>query len=188
MDNPQERTYEDGVDMGWLSCAIESEGSMSLAWGRVNGNTVQIIPRVMVSNMKLAYVENAMRISHKFGIGCHIENEKGNIEKKRSPIYRITWYGFKRVGKLLETIMPYLKIKEDRAKIILEFINYRLNQPKNSKYGQKELDLFHAVRNLNGKGLKLPEQFKLYKNKLSSETNTLNTLNGEDRVHSLIER
>lgn len=186
MDNPQERTYENGVDMGWLSCAIESEGSMSLSWGRVTKNTVQIIPRVMVSNIKLAYVENAQRISYKLGIGCHIESDKGNVEKKRTHCYRITWYGFKRVGKLLDIIMPYLKIKMDRALLIKEFINYRLSLPQNSRYGQKELDLFHAVRNLNGKGIKTPEQFKLYENKLSSETNTSNTLISEDRVHSIL--
>lgn len=186
MDNPQERSFEYGVKMGWLSCAIESEGSIALAWGRQQGSRFQIIPRIMVSNIKLAYVENAQKISYELGVGCHILNQKGNLEKKRTSMYRIDWYGFKRVKSLLNIIKPFLVIKKDRADLVLEFINYRKSLPGNTPYGEKELSLFHAIRDLNGKGILPKSRFLLQKK--SSETNTSNILTSEDRVHSLVER
>ena len=176
MDNQQER-FSEGFNMGWLTCGIESEGHITLAWGRASEKTFQIIPRVAIANMKEKYVQKAQEISQKLGIGCYIEFDSGN--GKRTPMYRISWQGFKRVKSLLEHISQYLIIKSEQVRLVKEFIDSRISVKSGSPYRKEDVDKFLAVRKLNGTKNELPKHIS---EKILRDY-TLNTIKSDDIVH-----
>ena len=99
---------ENVSDLNWIACAIESEGSLQLAWGRTRG-AVQIVPRINLSNQSIEYLEKAVFIA-----GGKLD------EKMRSAgCYHVMWYGMKNVKAIIETILPYMIIPR---KIILQLL------------------------------------------------------------------
>jgi len=154
MSNQQER-FSERFDMGWLTCGIESEGHITLAWGRYSkGSCFQIVPRIAIANMVEKYILNVQRISHHLGVGCYIEFDGGR--GKRTPMYRISWQGFKRAKRILEVILPGLITKRDRAQEVLSFIKRREAVKSNVPYSQEDINSFLRVRKINGTKNPLP--------------------------------
>lgn len=148
------KTFEDGMKLGWLACSIEAEGSVSLVWGRTK-KKIQIVPKVTFSNKDKLFIEKVISISKELGFDGHVYH--------RTNISCITWYGFKRVKKLLETIKPYMCKKKEIANKVVEFIDYRLSLPYiRTPYGEVEKNLFLDVRELNGKGMISKQEIKCY--------------------------
>jgi hypothetical protein len=147
------KTFEDGLKLGWLACAIESEGSISLVWGR-SKKKIQIVPKVNFSNKDKTFIEKVSCISKELGLDGYVYH--------RNNISCVTWYGFKRVKSLIETILPHLCGKKERAKKVVEFIDYRMNGAINRPYGEIEKNLFMDVRDLNGKGRISKQEIKCY--------------------------
>lgn len=138
-----------GEKVMWLTCAIESEGSLQLAWGKRTDGYIQIVPRVNLANKDTDYIEEAQAIATELGVPGHI----GSYMNKTGVRY-IEWVGFKRVQKLLNIVSALLCTrKRTVAGKIQEFIAYRLSLNPHVQYGQKEKDLFLEVRALNGKGM-----------------------------------
>lgn len=168
------KTFGDGIKMGWLACAIESEGSLQLAWGRKRGNIMQLIPRINLANKDSNYIEKVISISQELGFNGHV-----NPNSRKDKVKYVVWYGFKRVKRLLEDVLPYLTI-EHKIKIankILDFINHRLSVPRNFPYTGRDKEIFFEIRKLNGKGrVKFPRE--------SSET-IRQTVKTEDIVRSV---
>jgi len=144
-------------ELGWLVCAIESEGSISLSWGRGKHKTrrnCQIAPKVNLTNKSKSYIENAVRISKSLNIGCH-------VAKRSNDCYVITWAGFKRVKSILDVLYPGMvdERKKELAKITLDFIEYRMSLDYlHTPYGEYEKELFLKARDLNNQG-RLSKQF-----------------------------
>lgn len=159
------KTLTDGEKMSWLACAIESEGSIQLAWGKRADGYIQIIPRVNLANMAQEYLERANIIAVEFGFPGHFA-----YKQERSVKY-LVWYGFKRVKKLLIALLPYMCIerKIEIANNVLEFVDYRLSVNPHIQYGEKEAAWFQKVRDLNGKGRISKQELKFRFNE-SSET------------------
>ena len=168
MDDLAGKTLEQVRDETWLACAIESEGSISLTWSGGNKSKrywnksknkwekkrLQIIPRVNLTNKDEDYIENAHRISYANGVGCHVSSKTKGIKV-------VTWSGVKRVAKLLPIITPYLFGKKEVALYVQQYCNLRLDKfPNDAAYGEKEKELFFAVREFNGKGRKPASELK----------------------------
>lgn len=171
------KTFDEGIKMGWLGCAIESEGSIQLSWAPRKNGYIQIVPRMNVVNKDDSYIEKVINLSKE--LGCD-----GHVFKHSKGVKTITWYGMKRVKKLLETIYAQLcDRKKQIADNVLEFINYRLSVNPHVPYGDKERNLFFEVRKLNGKG-RLSDQVFKFKSKESSET-IRQTAKAEDIVQSV---
>lgn len=153
------KDYDRGVKLGWLSAAIESEGSISLTWARRKDGTFQIIPRVTLCNLDKVYIEKAIQLSKDLLVDGHVQSH-GSSET----IFRIVWYGMKRVRNLLNVIRPCLCSKSRQADLVLKFIQKRLEKWETTHhypYDQADKDLFMEVRRLNGKGRLPDSQFKL---------------------------
>lgn len=148
MDNPQVRLSRE-FQLGWLVCAIESEGSFQLAWSRRANEVIQIVPRVNVGNREAQYIEYVAQSATAFDLPCYVARS-GNM------VYAV-WYGMKRVLRLLDLVEPLLTIKQDRALVLRRFIEHRLAQKRNAPYGQLDKDLFLQMRALNGSVGRLPE-------------------------------
>ena len=142
------KTSKEEIYMTLLTFAIESEGSIQLAWGKRKDGYIQIVPRVNLTNKDSEYIEKSILISQENGFSGHVFNHV-------SPGCKVlTWYGYKRVKRLLEAIKNNLLTrKRTIAETVLEFINYRLSLNPHVKYGEKEKGLFLKVRELNGKGM-----------------------------------
>lgn len=166
------KTMEDELNAMWLSCAIESEGSIQLAWGRRKDGYIQLVPRINLANQAIEYIQKASNI-----LSAHINTSKKTIYA--------TWYGMKRVKRVLETILPHMCIKRkiEIAKTVLEFVNYRLSVNPHVKYGSYEQGLFEKIRELNGKGRLDSQELKVKFSKESSET-IRQTPKGDDIVRS----
>src|SRR5512138_813789 len=105
MDNPQVRLSRD-FELGWLVCAVESEGSFQLSWSRRKDGYIQIVPRVNVGNRETEYIERVAQIAIGQGLPCHV-SQSGTMR------YAV-WYGMKRVLRLLDLVQPLLTIKQER--------------------------------------------------------------------------
>lgn len=183
------KTLELQLKIMWLACAIESEGSLQMAWSKMtkrrwNGKRgIQIVPRVNLVNKDSDYIEHAVLISKELGVNGHVYTH----DKKNEGVKHITWSGFLRVKKLLEIILPYLCTtrKKEIGKTILDFIHYRLPRQHNLPYGTYERDLFLKVRELNGKGILPLDELKLTFEQIKESSTTIcQTPIGEDIVCS----
>lgn len=143
------KTFEDGVRLGWLACAIESEGSFQLSWAKRTDGYIQIVPKINIGNKSSEYIEYAMSVSKHYGVGGHISSFE------RQGMKYLLWYGMKRVKSCIDLILPYMTDirKKEICGCIKEFVDYRLSVNPHVKYGKIEKDLFLQVRALNGKGM-----------------------------------
>jgi len=151
MDNQQVMTL---FELGWLVCAVESEGCFSLrkqvGWQRPNGykQKSHFYPMIELTTTDRAYANNYRRLLDIAGIG-HYDWEVAGTEKTR-PQYRTKVRGMQRMHKFMVLLIPYLVSKRNRAEVLMKFIEHRLAQSPTKPYTQVELDLFNELRNLNG--------------------------------------
>jgi len=147
LDYQQERLF----DLGWLTAAIEGEGSLTIikSCGQWK-NAVHYVPTCRISNTKEAFIRNVERICKENKIGVHIgmRQQPGN----RQPIWIARIQGMRRCKRLLELIYPRMVIKRDNAELLLELINYRLSLPHQTPYSGYELELRNKVQALNKNG------------------------------------
>jgi hypothetical protein len=137
-------------ELAWLTCAIESEGSVQLAWGARKDGYIQLVPRVNIGNKDAEYIAQAVKFAEAIGV----YGSYSGYKDKRTGMMSVVWYGCKRVRRLLEIIHPYLCTrKRTIALTIIEFIDYRFSVDPHVRYGEKEMGLFFKVRELNGKGI-----------------------------------
>lgn len=164
------------MELNWLACAIDTEGSIQLTWAGHKNGYVQIFPRVNLCNNAPEFIEKAVSITH-----------GGYISKQKNGVAYITWCGFKRVKNLLESILPYLVIerKKEIARLVLAFIDYRSSCNPHIEYGPKEKEMFIRVRELNGKGRVSKQQLK-FRFEKTSETFNHAPETGEDKVRSAL--
>lgn len=165
--------------MGWFTGALESEGSFQLATGRCK-KSVQLIPRVNIGNKSQSFIDRIQTISIKYGFPVYLYHYKGGM------IYG-TWYGMKRVKKILDFVKNYLadSRKKEIVDYILEFINSRFSNFPNSPYSEREKDIFFLIRKLNGKGRLSKQELKYRLNSLEESSTTIRqTSKDEDIVCS----
>lgn len=175
------KTLVHGEKVAWLACAIESEGSIQLAWGKRADGYIQIVPRINLANMAQEYLERANMIACDLGFPG-----KFAYKQERSVKY-LVWYGFKRVHKMLDALLPYMCIgrKIEIAKNVQDFIGYRFSVNPHVQYGSKEAAWFQKVRDLNGKGRIAKQVLKFRFNESSETTRHASQIESEDIVQAL---
>lgn len=147
MDNQQERLI---ADANWLAGVWESEGSFTLSKQNVAGrNRVRYRAICSVVNTDPDFMNAVINILKKnyLAFYTHKRTPKG----KRTRV-DLNIYGIKRVNRFLEFIMPYLRSKIARAKMLKHFIDYRLSVDIHTHYGVYEETLYKRMKELNNKG------------------------------------
>jgi len=170
MDNQQERLAKNFIDIGWLTGMIDGEGSIRMARrkrrnehrkGRIN-----YVPEVTISNTSKEAMERFRGICQGYRIGGHL-----CLHSVQTKSWKTRWSikicGLKRCNKMLHLISDHLTIKTKQARIVMEWIDYRLSLPKKSHHTEKDTVYYDKVKELNRRG-PLPE---------SSTTNTPNPKN-----------
>lgn len=144
-DNQQETL---DFDIGWLVGVWESEGWFSLRACYLDGERLQRYrPECGVTNTDPEVLDNIERILKRLGLPywrTKWQEVKG--QKSRSMI-RVD--GMQRCKRLMDRLAPFFQSKRDRAKIVKDFIDYRLSLPGKAPYGEKEHQWFAALAELN---------------------------------------
>lgn len=145
------------ADKAWLACAIDGEGSVVIRKGYVKGKGPIYFPIVSVNNTDARFIEKSRSLFVDLCGGCSSRNVVHANGWK--PVYRVEVSSFKRVVPLLETILPYLIIKYDRAKNVLAWHRHRSSGRRGRPYDDGDIAFIKVGREIgtskwrNGKTL-----------------------------------
>jgi len=128
---------------GYVAGIIDGEGSIE-----IHKNRSGFVPRITVTNTNdklILYVKSIL----KFG---SIIRRKNGINRK--DVYVLIISNPKEILEVLKIIYPYLKIKQDRAIIMLYFVTEKLIHHKLilCRDTQSEYNLYSQMRVLNHRG------------------------------------
>lgn len=123
----------------WLAGLIDGEGCIALYWKR-QGKYENIEPIVSISNTDQHLLDAAEQVINMLGVGTYRQKGKTADELKVK--------GFKRVYKFLPHICDLLISKRDEAKVVLQFIESRIQSGKVRGYSEEELGLFDKCKEL----------------------------------------
>lgn len=133
-----------------VAWAIAGEGTISIhmqkdgRYATKNGKKyLQLAPYVSIVNLKLPFIQRMQEI-----LGGTMYEEVSPLGK---PVYRLLIMGIKDVKILLEQIIDYLPIKQENARLIIEFCSTRL--VKQIPYSKREKEIALLIRKLNKRGL-----------------------------------
>lgn len=128
-------------DAKYIACAIDTDGRVGFTKDLNRKKTNFIFtPNLDISN------NNKRWIQHVHGL----LDFRGIIERQSSRCFRIRITRQREVKEVLEFILPFLIIKQERGRLILEFCNSRLTREKHkAPYTPKELALVKMVYELN---------------------------------------
>ena len=111
------------LDLNWLACLIESEGSIGFQKQYVHygkENRLKLTPQITITNSDIGILDKAMRIIKEIlNASAYITKSHKNIK----PVYDIRILGSQRVPKVLLPIYPYLVgEKRFKAQTVIKFI------------------------------------------------------------------
>jgi hypothetical protein len=105
-----------------------------------------LVPKVSITNTDEAVLEWV-----KEKVGGSISKISARAWRKQSTGHQHVIASKRRVLPLLEAILPYLKIKRDRAELMIEWCKSRLARPNynRSPFTKREIDIVREVTILN---------------------------------------
>ena len=107
------------IEAAWLACAVDGEG-----WIGLYTNRLWPVVEVGVCNSERNFVENAQML---MGGSVQVKGNRGLIHgyKSKKLMTRVVVKGHKHVLHILESILPYLIIKKEKAQKVINFIRGR---------------------------------------------------------------
>lgn len=149
MDNQPERVSD--VDLSWLAGVWESEGWFSLRKTQRKSNGRDLYaPICGVTNTDLNMIGEIHKILTQANIPHWISPGRIHGLGKR-PTKDIIIQSFAKCKRFIDTLMPFLRIKQDRAKLMVTFIESRLASAGRALYNDKEKYCCSRLRTLNGR-------------------------------------
>lgn len=145
---------ETDKDLIWLAGLWEGEGHMSIICQERQNHKMDYRINIGLANTDEYLILAVAEILDRHHISAHIETRNPTKPDKYKVGYYVTIYKLNPAKKLCELLCPYFKgHKLAVAKLILRFINSRLNHVKyNEKYSIEEISLYEQIKKLNHKG------------------------------------
>lgn len=116
------------TEAAWLACAIDGEGYLSKRDFENRSEGARPWPQVFVgvTNSHRGFIEKACRLLGSSSISVHKAEGKapGGYSRKK-PMYHTTVSGHEKVLAALESVLPYLEIKKEKAMEMTRFIRGR---------------------------------------------------------------
>ena len=139
------------LDVAWLAGIVDGEGCISTTYANGNKDKRHYRCRVEVRNTNPFMIQRITQIMTNRGIQffLHFLKKKGGY--KEGLVFVVT--GYKAIQALLQMILPHLTAKYDEAKLMAEFINWRLNEhPMKGCNGGERMEVLrqHYVALHNG--------------------------------------
>jgi len=141
------RPFFSDVEVGYISGILDGEGAIMLHKYKWKGG-VNIYPQIQIANTSqelIKWLRGSMNIG------------KIKVKRQRShykPLYILYIFKQKDIEQFLEFILPFLRVKRDLAKKVLEFCKLRLSKPRGVKtHSPKEEKLYEEVKRLQCRNL-----------------------------------
>ncbi len=155
MDNQQLSKLTE-IELAWFAGFIDGEGCISIRTDRDSRKIRRLVSSFEICNTQKELIDKCFEIANKIGVTLRIRNRVDSKVKK--PIWKADTHRHAKVKKLIEPLIPYIVGKKQRAEIVVEFINTRINRcieaGKGSKvpYSDYEIELAGKIKELNGRG------------------------------------
>lgn len=141
-------------ELGWLAGIIDGEGTITIC--RINGF---MRPIIQIVNTNTSLILESQRIIESM-IGRRLSIGKvKDYGKSVLSCYRIQYIKHSDLKIILTTIFPYLVAKKEQARLVLEFLEIRMNiirKPRigihggqNKPYSDREENILTQVKLLN---------------------------------------
>lgn len=149
----------------WLAAAIDGEGSVQLNLQNHNARgyrTSQIVPKIRIDNTNPEFCKRAYEIT---GLGKFRIKDKRRgwqtLDSKTKVLF--TWENRRQndVKEILIAILPFLIIKKERARVVIDYIELRQkNRSSGARmrlgertHSPEELKMVATMKKLNEKGV-----------------------------------
>lgn len=139
------------LQLAYIAGFVDGEGQLSITrhkniYKKIWHGTYTYHSRFQIHNNKLHILEYIQHL-----IGGTIETKKP-AKPTHSIAYRLTISRHVQELKILEKIIPFLRIKKEQAKLLHKFILFRLKNKSRKGYSDKEVNIYHKIKDLNKKG------------------------------------
>lgn len=147
------------TDKAWLAGFVDGEGYIGIVRTKKKANQTQsdsllYHPWIIITNTNLNIVEYILTVvsAQKRASLRRTEGQKASYQIKISK--------FENVIELLEYLLPYLRLKVEQAKLVIQFCNLRMDAKiitgrgsrGNSSFGEIEEKIYLQLRELNKRG------------------------------------
>ncbi len=155
MDNQQATLTTE--DLAWLGGIIDGEGCISLSVrtrkSTINGSNKNYRPWIVISNSDPFTINECHRILNLAGIGHWItwRNPSGKDRRSKRMMGMVEVTGYKRVQTALGKLTRFIRAKNDQAKTLSEYIEYRLSLPRIGSYDQVDDGYYNRIKALKQK-------------------------------------
>lgn len=138
------------TEKAYIAGFLDGEGTISMDSRGLNQKLIYIRPYIKVTSTNREVIEY---ISTIFERNMDVTKYR---EWKTAFNVRIT--SLKGVLNVLETILPYLKVKKRQAELLINYCKLRMKHVRERgwggpKYSDDEMKLFYEIRALNKKGV-----------------------------------
>ena len=113
-------------DLGYLAGLIDGEGSLGIGKSMQRGRCI-FTPQIQMDNTDKKIMKKYIEILNKFGLDKKPTITKRNHIRNWNDIYSVTIAKLTDIKSILESIKDVLVGKHERALILLEFVNKRID-------------------------------------------------------------
>jgi len=106
------------VDLAWLAGLVDGEGCIALYRDTQRS---RLRAAVVIANTDARIIAKISKILYEANIKYHY-----TLRKRKNFCLSITTIGFRSCKKLLEMVLPYLVGKKEQAKLMVEYLDYRI--------------------------------------------------------------
>jgi len=132
----------------YLAGFLDGEGCITVihqSHRNSNGNKTLILsPRVTIYNSHLGVIKY---IYSQLGFGDIQIRQWEKLQRRTH--YQLDFHNYEWIVSLLQPLLPYLVVKAEQAKLVVEYCGSRLLLPIHSPYTEQELRLAEMIRQLN---------------------------------------
>ena len=114
------RTVTD-IELAWMACALDGEGNITLYPQTQNGYSTYR-PVLQVINTNRDFVAHAARICIDMG-ATFVKIYRRSAQEPYQQVYQLQLRGQSAVRLVLTKLLPWLIIKQDFAKALVEYLN-----------------------------------------------------------------
>ena len=133
---------KDNLDAAWLAGIIDGEGCIHTTYANGSKDRTHYRCRVEVRNTNPFMIQRITKILFPLGISFFVHPLKARAPYKEGLALIVSNY--KGIQLLLQMVLPHLTAKYDEAKLMSEFINWRLNEhPMNGCNGGERMEVLH---------------------------------------------
>lgn len=147
-DNPQKRLC---CTLSWIAGMIDSDGCIGVT-KRNNAKTEVYLPRITFTSAHEEIFNEMIKAFQFCGFPFFVSTKK-SLNPNHSDRMDLRVTGMKRCYRVLRNLIPFLRGKKERGKLLFKFCDSRLTKMiKSQPYTKEQLECCHILQDFNRKG------------------------------------